>query len=98
MSKPVASDDVAIAWSRMMQAAGPSATPGFTPRTRLDLEKPPVSSSDRRRRRFTGRTRQLNTKVTPEFDAELRALAKHNAIGIAEMLERILAGWKAANA
>lgn len=96
MSTKPATDDVATAWSRMCRAAGPAATPGFTPASRLDLQRPPVPVEDRRRKRWTGRTKQLNTKVTPEFDAELRALAKARKIGIAEMLEIIVAEWKVA--
>lgn len=91
MSKTPATDDVAVAWSRMCRAAGPS----YTPKSKAELEKPPIPIGDRRRKRFTGRTKQLNTKVTPAFDAELRALAKARKIGIAEMLERMLVEWKA---
>ena len=53
---------------------------------------------DGRSKRRTGRDQQFNLKVTPTFKAEVLALAKARDMGAAELLETILAEWKAANA
>jgi hypothetical protein len=53
---------------------------------------------DGRAKRRTGRDQQFNLKVTPAFKAEVHALAKARGVGAAELLETILAEWKAANA
>ena len=45
---------------------------------------------DGRARRKTGRTIQLNTRVSPEFDARLRELADAEGLLIVEVLERAL--------
>jgi hypothetical protein len=50
-----------------------------------------------RSKRRTGRDQQFNLKVTPAFKAEVLALAKARDVGAAELLETILAEWKAAN-
>lgn len=88
-------DDVVAAWGRMMAAAGGRKTKGATVASRDAGEKPPVLPTDGRRLRATGRTMQLNIKVKPAFRDELVALAARNKVGIAEMLERIVAEWKA---
>ena len=49
---------------------------------------------DGRRLRATGRTVQFNIKVKPEFRDEVFRLAAENGVGMAAMLERILAEWK----
>ena len=49
---------------------------------------------DGRRLRATGRTIQFNIKVKPEFRDEVFRLAAENGVGMAAMLERILAEWK----
>jgi len=90
---------VASSWARMVAAAGatPRKTAGGTPASRAKGEDTkPISIADSRRRKGGGRVRQLNVKVTREFDTELRTLAKARKAGLAEMLETILAEWKAA--
>lgn len=88
-------EEVAAAWGRVMAAAGTRKTKGATVKSRAEAEKPPVLPTDGRRLRSTGRTQQLNMKVKPAFRSELEALADQRGIGLAEMLERILAEWKA---
>jgi hypothetical protein len=89
-------DDVAAAWGRMVAAAGKAKTPGFSVKSKLALERPPVPPTDGRRKRGKGeRTQQLNVKMKPPIVAELKTLAKQRDIGLAEMLERMLSEWKA---
>lgn len=87
-------DDIAVAWGRVMAAAGGRKTKGATVKSRAEAEKPPVLPTDGRRLRATGRTLQLNIKVKPTFRDELTALAEKRDIGLAEMLERVLTEWK----
>lgn len=49
---------------------------------------------DGRSLRRSGRTVQLATRVTPEFDRELRATADREGILIVELLERALQAYK----
>lgn len=50
---------------------------------------------DGRSLRRSGRTIQFATRVTPEFDRELRAAADQEGIMIVELLERALKAYKA---
>lgn len=50
---------------------------------------------DGRSLRRSGRTVQFATRVTPEFDRELRATADREGILIVELLERALQAYKA---
>jgi hypothetical protein len=96
---PASEAYVAICWGRMMAAANGVAkrkAPGGTVASRIAGERPPVRPEDQRRARATGRDKQLNLKVSAEFRDELRTLARTNSVGMNEMLERILAEWKAA--
>jgi|GEM_PF-7014580 len=91
---PADLEAVTAAWARVQAAAGTSKVEGtesWEERARLEAEP----YMDGRKLRATGRTKQLNIKVKPGFDAELRKLAKAQGVGLAEMLERILAEWKA---
>lgn len=91
-------DETAIeAWGRLTAIATGKGrkAPGGTVASRDRLEKRPVLPTDGRRKRATGRTLQLNVKVKPSFRAELQALANERDVGLAEMMERILAEWKA---
>lgn len=81
-------------WSRIETMAGSRKTRGVTVAERRAAERQPLPPEDGRRQRRTGRDMQLNMKVKPEFRAELEALARAREIGLAEMLERILAEWK----
>jgi hypothetical protein len=85
-------ENVAASWLRLQAAAGTTAiSHDWEERARLEAE-PYV---DGRSRRATGRNKQLNVKVKREFDRELRTLAKARKVGLGEMLEIILAEWKA---
>jgi hypothetical protein len=91
-------DSAAIsAWGKLNAIANgkPRKAAGGTAESRDNLEKRPALATDGRRKRTTGRVLQLNTKVKPAFRAELQAMADARDIGLAEMLERILAEWKA---
>jgi hypothetical protein len=88
-------ENVAASWLRLQAAANTTAiSHDWEERARLEAE-PYI---DGRSRRATGRNKQLNVKVRREFDSELRALAKARKVGLGEMLEIILAGWKASGA
>lgn len=58
-------------------------------------ERPLAKATDGRRLRATGRTAQFNIKVKPDWAAEIAAMAGERDIGKAELLERIVAEWKA---
>jgi hypothetical protein len=88
--------DIMKAWGRIVAAAGSRKTKGVSAAQRKAAEKAPVAPTDGRRRRATGRTKQLNVKVKPAFHQELTALAEARGTGIAELLEQMLADWKAA--
>jgi predicted HicB family RNase H-like nuclease len=45
-------------------------------------------------RRRTGRTKQFNIRVRPEFKTEIAAFAKANGLLICEVVERALAALK----
>jgi hypothetical protein len=62
---------------------------------RRKQEKPVPQKTDGRRLRATGRTEQFNIKTKPAWAAEVAQLASERGIGKAELLERILAEWKA---
>lgn len=54
----------------------------------------PVPRMDGRSARRTNRTLQFATRVTPEWDAELRALAQRDGLMLVEVLERALELYK----
>jgi hypothetical protein len=62
---------------------------------RKKREKSPVPKEDGRRKRSTGRTAIFNTKLKPEFRAELFELAAKQDIAVAALLEKIVEEWKA---
>lgn len=68
--------------------------PTLTLDERRKAEKPLPAKTDGRRLRATGRDQQFNIKVKAVWRAEIEALAQERNIGMAEMLERILAEWK----
>lgn len=51
----------------------------------------PPARLDGRSARRTNRTLQFATRVTPEWDARLRALAQRDGLMLVEVLERALA-------
>src|SRR5262245_26631778 len=87
--------NVAASWLRL-QAAANTTTISHDWEERARLEAEPYV--DGRSRRATGRNKQLNVKVKREFDTELRALATARKICLGELLEIILAEWKASEA
>jgi hypothetical protein len=50
---------------------------------------------DGRSARRTGRTLQFATRVTPDFDERLRAIAKRDGLLLVEVLERALDAYEA---
>jgi hypothetical protein len=54
----------------------------------------PMPRLDGRSARRTNRTLQFATRVTPEWDAELRALAQRDGLMLVEVLERALELYK----
>ena len=81
-------------WERMQAAAGVRRPRGASLADRRSSEKPPLRPDDGRRLRATGRTHQLNLKVTAEFKQELHDLAQARGVNMNELLEIILAEWK----
>ena len=89
--------DVMSAWGRLTgKPRKPRNTKGVTAASREELEKSPLPATDPRRQRATGRTKQTNIKMKPEFRKELFKLAAERNIGVAELLEQIFKEWKAA--
>ena len=54
----------------------------------------PIPRMDGRSARRTNRTLQFATRVRPEWDAELRALAQRDGLLLVEVLERALELYK----
>lgn len=55
---------------------------------------PPTVRKDGRSQRKTGRVVQFSTRVTPEFDADIRAVAERDGLKLAELLEEMLRQYK----
>lgn len=87
-------DGLRRSWERLEAAAGVRRPRGGSLAERRVSEKPPLRSDDGRSLRATGRTFQLNLKVTAEFKEELRGMAEARGINMNELLERIVAEWK----
>jgi hypothetical protein len=87
--------NVAPAWGEFRAKIAKAKPKTAADRTTLESHAAP---RDGRSKRRTGRDQQFNLKVTPAFKAEVLALAKKRDVGAAELLEIILAEWKAANA
>ena len=73
--------------------SAPEAAPAPPP------EKVPVNETSRKKNdgrslRRTGRTVQFATRVTPEFDVQLRDIAARDRMLIVEVLERALAAYE----
>jgi hypothetical protein len=73
-------------------------TPPPIEEARTDLSASPISNTpapetriDGRTLRRSGRTVQFATRVSPEFDARVREIARRDGILIVEVLERALA-------
>ena len=61
-----------------------------------EIAKAPVERIDGRTLRRSGRTIQLATRVSPEFDARLRHIAQRDGLLLVEVLERALDAYEAA--
>ena len=59
-----------------------------------ELARPPVERIDGRSLRRSGRTLQLATRVSPEFDARLRHIAQRDGLLLVEVLERALDAYE----
>ena len=68
----------------------PETAPASTP----VATAPTASRIDGRSLRSSGRKVQFSTRVTPEWDAEVRALAARDGIMLVEILERALELYK----
>ena len=83
-------------------AAAPphAATPAPAPASRQEAEAPqrppPRRRLDARSLRKTGRTLQLATRVSWEFDDKLRRIAQRDGLKLVEVLERALEAYEAA--
>ena len=77
-------------------AGAPPAAPARQPN---DLANPPVDPErlDGRTMRRTGRTFQLATRVSWEFDAKLRRIAQREHLKLVEVLERALDAYERAS-
>lgn len=72
----------------LYEGAEQRQTRGSTVRDRRKRERPPISSTDGRRRRGLGRDMQFNTNVTPDlFDSISDACARFD-LTKAEFMER----------
>lgn len=61
-----------------------------------EIAKAPVERIDGRTLRRSGRTIQLATRVSPEFDARLRHIAQQDGLLLVEVLERALDAYESA--
>jgi hypothetical protein len=61
-----------------------------------EITKAPIERIDGRSLRRSGRTIQLATRVSPEFDARLRHIAQRDGLLLVEVLERALDAYEAA--
>ncbi|ABS45759.1 MULTISPECIES: hypothetical protein [Yersinia pseudotuberculosis complex] len=60
-------------------------------------EQPTYIRRDGRSARKTNRTLAFATRVSPEFDAELRDIAEEKNLKLVELLEEMLEAYKKAN-
>lgn len=70
----------------------PESVPAVLPMSASSAE--PLQRRDGRSARRTHRTLQFATRVRPEWDAELRALAQRDGLLLVEVLERALDLYK----
>jgi hypothetical protein len=88
-------------WARLRKAATDATAllNGGKPKSAVEQrklgERKVVKPDDGRRQRATGRTKVFNTKLRPDFRDKLFALAAQRDIGVAELLEQIVAEWEA---
>lgn len=58
-------------------------------------ERPPPPRFDARSARRTNRTQQFATRVTPDWDRRIRAIAQREGLLLTEILERALDAYEA---
>jgi hypothetical protein len=80
----------------------PEAKPKIRPVSKESPAPAPAAGQGRGRRdgrslRKTGRTLQLATRVSPEFDARLRDIAERQGMLIVEVLEQALDAYEASH-
>lgn len=77
---------------KVAPAAKSRPAPAPAPRAKSAAAEPPPAALriDGRSLRRTNRTLTLATRVTPEFDARVRAIAQREGIMLVEVLERAL--------
>jgi hypothetical protein len=83
------------------ETAPPPAPPAVSPARRMTLVRPvksgagvPAARRDGRSARRSGRTLQFATRVSPEFDDRLRAIAERDGKLLVEVLEEALEAYE----
>jgi hypothetical protein len=78
------------------RATVPSQEPANTPEDATPQPPHPQRRIDGRSLRKTGRTLQLATRVSWEFDEKLRSIAQRDGLKLVEVLERALEAYEEA--
>ena len=78
------------------RATVPSQEPARTPEDATSQPPHPQRRIDGRSLRKTGRTLQLATRVSWEFDEKLRSIAQRDGLKLVEVLERALEAYEEA--
>jgi hypothetical protein len=78
----------------MEEASTNLHAPEAVPVVHVAPSSEPIQRMDGRSARRTNRTLQFATRVRPEWDAELRALAQRDGLLLVEVLERALELYK----
>lgn len=78
----------------MEEASTNLHAPEVVPAVHVAASSEPIQRMDGRSARRTNRTLQFATRVRPDWDAELRALAQRDGLLLVEVLERALELYK----
>ena len=78
----------------MEEASTNLYAPEAIPAIHIAARSDPIQRMDGRSARRTNRTLQFATRVRPEWDAELRALAHRDGLLLVEVLERAMELYK----
>lgn len=74
----------------------PEVAPAPVPeRKRVEVPAPPPPRMDGRSARRSNRTLQFATRVSPEFDERIRAIAARDGLMLVEVLEQALDAYEA---
>lgn len=76
--------------SANLSAPEVAPAPAARPAANLPPQAPAAKKIDGRSARKTNRTVQFATRVTPEWDARIRALAQREGVLLVEILEKAL--------